>query len=144
MFLGTYTPRLDEKGRFFLPAKFRESFENGLVIARGHEHTLAIYTREEFDREAARAMQGPTTLRAIRDFQRMYAAGASEEAPDKQGRLTIPASLRKYAGLDREIAVIGAINRVEIWDLAAWEAYQAEQEERFAAMDEEIITGGLS
>ncbi|WP_347347056.1 division/cell wall cluster transcriptional repressor MraZ [Nigerium sp.] len=141
MFLGTYTPRLDEKGRFFLPAKFRDELAEGLVIAKGQEHCLAIYTPEGFQQEAARAMSGPSTLRGIRDFQRMYASGASEEVPDKQGRLTVPPMLRQYAGLDKEIAVIGAFNRIEIWDLAAWEAYQTAQEEEFARLDGEIAPG---
>ncbi|WP_040161723.1 division/cell wall cluster transcriptional repressor MraZ [Nigerium massiliense] len=138
MFLGTYTPRLDEKGRFFLPAKFRDELAEGLVIAKGQEHCLTIYTPEGFQQEAARAMSGPSTLRGIRDFQRMYASGASEEVPDKQGRLTVPPMLRQYAGLDKEIAVIGAFNRIEVWDLPAWEAYQTAQEEEFAQMDGEI------
>ena len=74
--------------------------------------------------------------------RRMFAAGASEETPDKQGRVTIPPVLRNYAGLDKEIAVIGAFNRVEVWDLAAWEAYSAEQDKAYADMDEEIFPGG--
>ena len=142
MFLGTHFPKVDEKGRFVLPAKFRDELGDGLVIAKGQERCLAIYTVEEFQRQAQAAMSGSSTVRGIRDFQRMFAAGASEEAPDKQGRVTIPPVLRNYAGLDKEIAVIGAFNRVEVWDLAAWEAYQAAQDEEFARMDEEIFPGG--
>lgn len=141
MFLGTYTPRLDEKGRFFLPAKFRDELNDGLVIARGHEHCLQIFTPEEFQREAARALSGSPTSRATRDFQRIYASGAVQEAPDKQGRVTVPPMLRSYAGLDKEIAVIGAFNRLEIWDLAAWEAYEASNSELFAQLDEEADAG---
>ena len=135
MFLGTYTPRLDEKGRFVLPAKFRDELAAGLVIAKGQEHCLQIFTPDEFAREAARALSGSATSKATRDFQRMYASGASEEVPDKQGRLTVPPLLRGYAGLDKEIAVIGAFNRIEVWDLAAWEAYEATTTERFAELD---------
>jgi MraZ protein len=140
-FLGTYTPRLDEKGRFVLPAKFRDSFAEGLVIARGQEHCLYVFTPSEFEREAARALSGPANSRATRDFQRTYAAGASEEVPDKQGRLGIPPLLRRYAGLDKEIAVIGAFNRLEVWDLATWEAYDADNTERFADLDEDASGG---
>lgn len=140
MFLGTYTPRLDDKGRFFLPAKFRDALGDGLVIAQGQEHCLYVFTPEEFAREAARALRGSATSRATRDHQRMYASGASEEVPDKQGRLTIPPSQRRWAGLDKEIAVIGAFNRVEVWDLAAWEAYAAGTAERFAELDEDAPT----
>lgn len=142
MFLGTYTPRLDDKGRLILPAKFRDQLADGLVVAKGQEHCLAIYTTQGFSQEAARAMAGPSTLRGIRDFQRMYASGASEETPDKQGRVTIPPLLRDYAGLSGQVAVIGAFNRIEVWDLAAWESYQAAQEERFAQLDGEIAPGG--
>ncbi len=141
VFLGTYTPRLDDKGRFFLPAKFRDQLNAGLVIAKTQEHCLAIFTPDEFQREAARALSGSATRRGTRDFQRMYASGASEEVPDKQGRLTVPPTLRKYAALDKEIAVIGAFNRIEVWDLAAWEAYEATNEEHFAQLDEELPEG---
>lgn len=141
MFLGTHYPKVDDKGRFFLPAKFRDELGEGLVIARGQERCLAIYSVDEFQRQAQAAMNGPSTLRGIRDFQRMFASGASDQVPDKQGRVTIPPVLRDYAGLHKEIAVIGAFNRVEVWDLAAWEAYQSAQDEAFAQMDEEIFPG---
>ena len=142
MFLGTHFPKVDDKGRFVLPAKFRDELGDGLVISKGQERCLSIWTVEEFQRQAQAAMSGPSTLKGIRDFQRTFAAGASEEAPDKQGRVTIPPVLRNYAGLDKEIAVIGAFNRVEVWDLAAWVAYQAEQDDEFARMDEEIFPSG--
>lgn len=137
MFLGTYTPRLDEKGRFVLPAKFRDALSDGLVIAKGQEHCLYVFTPEGFEREARRAMRGSAASRAARDFQRMYASGASEEVPDKQGRLTVPPIQRAWAGLEKDIAVIGAFSRIEIWDLATWQAYEAANAERFADLDED-------
>lgn len=138
MFLGTHTPRLDEKGRFFLPAKFRDDLRGGLVITRQHGRCLAIYPKDVFEAEAMKAMTGSTTLAKVRDYQRMLASGAEEEKPDSQGRLFIPPALRAYAELDRELVVIGAINRVEVWDAAAWAAYSAEQEASFAEMNEEV------
>ena len=141
MFLGTHFPKVDDKGRFFLPAKFRDELGEGLIIAKGQERCLTLYTPQEFQRQAQAAMNGPSTLRGIRDFQRTFAAGASEETPDKQGRVTIPPVLRNYAGLDKEIAVIGAINRVEVWDVAAWEEYSQAQESVFAEMNEEVFPG---
>lgn len=141
MFLGTHTPKLDEKGRFVLPARFREDLAAGLIIAKGQERCLAIYTPEVFSQQAQAALSGSATVRGIRDFQRTFAAGASEETPDKQGRVTIPPLLRAYAGLDKEIAVIGAFNRIEVWDLNAWTTYEAEQDEAFAALDEAISPG---
>lgn len=144
MFLGTHFPKVDEKGRFFLPAKFRDELGEELVITVGQERCLTIYTRGEFEKQAQAAMSGPSTLKEIRDFQRILASGSFEQEPDKQGRVTIPPLLRTYAGLDKEIAVIGAFNRVEIWDLAAWQAYQTAKSEEFAQMDAEIFPGGLA
>ncbi|MDO5499081.1 MAG: division/cell wall cluster transcriptional repressor MraZ [Propionibacteriaceae bacterium] len=134
MFLGTHHPKLDEKGRFFLPAKFREELAEGLVISPGQERCLTIWTLEAF-KEFARSVSGPSTVKHVRDFQRMLAANASDEVPDKQGRITIPARLRDYAGLQGEIAVVGSFDRVEVWNPEAWERYQAEQEPAFVDMD---------
>ena len=72
----------------------------------------------------------------------MLASGASDETPDKQGRITIPPHLRAYAGLDKDCVVVGAINRVEVWDAAAWEQYSAEKESAFAELNENVFPGG--
>ena len=139
MFLGTYTPKIDEKGRFFLPSKFRDQLTEGLVVTRTQDRALAIYPTAAFEAMAAQMASAQATVKQVRDFQRMLAAGASNETPDKQGRVTIPQVLRDYAGLDKDIVVTGAINRVEIWDAEAWERYSTEQEPIFAAMNEEIF-----
>ena len=139
MFLGTYTPKLDDKGRFFLPAKFREELADGLVITRSQEHSLAIYPMATFAEMTKQVTTAPSTLKQVRDFQRMLAAGASDEVPDKQGRLTIPPMLRAYADLESKIVVIGAINRLEVWDEAAWQRYMAEQEPGFAEFNDQIL-----
>lgn len=141
MFLGTHTPKLDEKGRFFLPAKFRDELADGLVITRSQDRCLAIYPTATFVEMTKQVSTAPTTLKQVRDFQRMLAAGASDETPDKQGRVTIPPQLRGYAGLETQIVVVGAINRVEVWDVAAWEEYSAQQESVFAEMNEEVFPG---
>lgn len=141
MFLGTHTPKLDEKGRFFLPAKFRDELADGLVITRSQDRCLAIYPTATFVEMTKQVSTAPTTLKQVRDFQRMLAAGASDETPDKQGRVSIPPQLRSYAGLDGQIVVVGAINRVEVWDVAAWQEYSAQQESVFAEMNEEVFPG---
>lgn len=139
MFLGTYTPKMDEKGRIFLPAKFRDELADGLVITRHQERCLAIYPTATFVAMTQQVAQAPSTIKQVRDFQRMLAAGASDEVPDKQGRLTIPPMLREYAGLSKDIVVIGAINRVEIWDAQAWQDYEDANEESFAELNEVVI-----
>lgn len=143
MFLGTYTPKLDEKGRFFLPAKFRDELADGLVITRAQERCLAIYPMSTFVTMTQSIRNAPSTVKQVRDFQRMLAASASDDTADKQGRLTIPPQLRSYAGLDKDIVVVGAIDRVEVWDTTAWETYLAGTEDAFAEQAEEVIPGLL-
>ena len=143
MFLGTHNPKLDEKGRLFLPAKFRDRLADGLVVTRGQERCLYVFPMDEFVRLAAQMQQAPTTSKAARDYMRVFLSGASDEVPDKQGRVTIPATLREYAGLTRECTVIGAGARVEVWDTAAWNAYLESTEQGFADQSEEVIPGLL-
>ncbi|HEY7222410.1 MAG TPA: division/cell wall cluster transcriptional repressor MraZ [Micromonosporaceae bacterium] len=139
MFLGTYNQRLDEKGRLILPAKFREELADDVVITKGQERCLYVFPTPEFQRLADELRAQPVT----RAYSRVFFAGAHDEAPDKQGRVTIPGSLREYAGLDRDVAVIGASNRVEIWDQAAWEQYLTTNEDSFAGIQEGVLPGGL-
>jgi MraZ protein len=141
MFLGTHTPRLDDKGRLILPAKFREQLEEGVIVTRGQERCLYVFPVEEFSRISEQLRQAPVTSKQARDYLRVFLSGASDEAVDKQGRVTIPAMLRTYAGLNRDCAVIGAGQRIEIWDLTAWESYLQEQEQTFAEQAEEVVPG---
>lgn len=141
MFLGTFTPKLDEKGRLILPAKFREELAEGLVITRGQERCLYVFSEQDFARMHDRIREAPITSKQGRDYLRVFLSGAHAETPDKQGRVTVPAALRQYAGLDRDLAVIGAGSRAEIWDAEAWQSYLSEQENAFADIEEEVIPG---
>ncbi|MBO9704305.1 MULTISPECIES: division/cell wall cluster transcriptional repressor MraZ [Arthrobacter] len=141
MFLGTHSPRLDEKGRIILPAKFREELANGLVLTRGQERCIYVFSQKEFERIHEQMRQAPLSSRQARDYMRVFLSGASDEVPDKQGRVTIPPALREYAGLGRELAVIGAGTRAEIWDAQAWNQYLEEQENSFSDTDEDAIPG---
>jgi MraZ protein len=141
MFLGTHSPRLDDKGRLFLPAKFRDELLGGLVITRGQERCLYVWPIAEFVNLTEQMRQTPVTNKRVRDFMRMMFAGASDETPDKQGRVTIPAMLRGYAGLSRDCIVIGAMNRLEIWDAESWTDYSSQQEVAFSELSEEVLPG---
>lgn len=141
MFLGTHSPRLDEKGRIILPAKFREELANGLVLTRGQERCIYVFSQREFERVHEHMREAPISSRQARDYIRVFLSGASDEVPDKQGRVTIPAALRAYAGLDRELAVIGAGSRAEIWDATAWSEYLEEKENSFSETDDDAIPG---
>lgn len=141
MFLGTYEPKLDDKGRLILPAKFREELASGVVMTRGQEHCLYVFSTREFENLHEKIRQAPVTSKQARDYQRVFLSGANAETPDKQHRVTIPANLRNYASLERELTVIGVGSRIEIWDSAAWEQYLNEQESAFANTEEEVIPG---
>ena len=141
MFLGTHEPKLDEKGRLILPAKFREELSSGLVITKGQERCLYVFPQSEFETITETLRQAPVTQKAARDYSRVMFAGAHDEIPDRQGRVTIPQSLREYASLEKECVVIGANTRVEIWDSKAWTSYLADREKNFADVSEEVFPG---
>ena len=143
MFLGTHAPRLDEKGRLILPAKYRDELAEGVVITKGQERCLYLFPQEEFGRITEALRAAPVTAKAVRDYSRVFFASASDEVPDKQGRITVPPALRAYAGLQRDCVVIGANTRLEIWDAQAWETYLAAQEDSFAEAAEEVLPGIL-
>jgi MraZ protein len=143
VFLGTYEPRLDDKSRLVLPAKFRDQLAEGLVITKGQERCLYVWPAAEFTAITERLGRAPVTSKSARDYMRVLFAGASDEVPDKQGRVTVPPALREYAGLRRDCAVIGANTRVEVWDHTAWQRYLAAQDESFADLSQEVLPGLL-
>jgi MraZ protein len=143
VFLGTHAPRLDEKGRLILPAKYREELAEGVVITKGQERCLYVFPQEEFTRITEALRTAPVTAKSVRDYSRVFFASASDELPDKQGRITLPVALRAYAGLQRDCVVIGANTRLEIWDTQAWDTYLAAQEDSFAEAAEEVLPGIL-
>jgi MraZ protein len=143
VFLGTHTPRLDDKGRLFLPAKYRDELAGGLVITKGQERCLYVFPKTEFTRITEALSAAPVTAKAVRDYSRVFFASASDESPDKQGRITIPPALREYAGLQRDCAVVGANTRLEIWEAGAWQSYLDQQEDAFSAASEEVLPGIL-
>ncbi|WP_110238685.1 division/cell wall cluster transcriptional repressor MraZ [Nocardioides gilvus] len=141
MFFGTYTPKLDDKGRLFLPAKFRDQLTEGLVVTRGQERCLTIWSTEDFSRLTERLAQAPVTNKSTRDYVRMLFAAASQEVPDKQGRISIPSVLRDYASLTKDVVVIGSMNRIEIWDPTSWAQYSEQQEQVFSDLSDEVFPG---
>jgi MraZ protein len=143
VFLGTHQPRLDEKGRLFLPAKYREELAGGVVITKGQERCLFVWPRDEFTGLTEKLRNAPVTDKSSRDYLRVLFSGASDQLPDRQGRITIPSTLRTYAGLQRDCVVIGANTRLEIWDSQAWETYLTAQEDSFAEASQEVLPGIL-
>ena len=129
MLLGTHDHTIDDKNRLTLPAKFREAFQDGLVVTRGFDGCLYAYRRPDWDRlvESRLATMDPLSKEGRR-IHRFFFAGASEADLDKQGRVMIPAQLLEHAKLGREVVVAGVHDHLEIWDRAAWRKELAEVE----------------
>ena len=114
MFLGTYTPKLDDKGRLTLPAKFRDALAGGLMVTKSQDHSLAVYPRTEFEQLARRASKASRSNPEARAFLRNLAAATDEQHPDAQGRITLSADHRRYANLSKDCVVIGSVDYLEI------------------------------
>ena len=141
MFLGTHYPRLDDKGRLVLPAKYRDSLAPGLVLTKGQDRCIWVWPAAEFADYAERLNEASRSDAKVQAYQRVLFSGASDEIPDKQGRITVPAALREYAGLDRDVVVVGKNTTAEIWAPDAWDTYLASQEVAFSGLDEEVLPG---
>lgn len=135
MFLGEHQHTLDDKGRVILPAKFRDRLNGGLVFVPGQDHCIDVFPRGTFERRVEELRDLPRESQKARAYLRTLLAGAHEEVPDGQGRVTIPPRLREYAGLDKELTVNGADTKVEIWDRTRWEDYRSRVEDEFANLD---------
>lgn len=116
--MGTYSHNIDAKGRMNFPTKLRESLGDSFIITRGLDGCLFVYSREEWAVMEEKISSMP--LSKGKNVQRFFFSNAAEIEADKQGRILIPAHLREYAGLDKDVMVIGAVNRAEIWDKDRW------------------------
>lgn len=143
MFLGTHHPKLDEKGRVTLPAKFREELSPGLVLTKGQDRSLVVWPIEEFNAYADRIREASRSDAKARAYSRVFFSSAFDQVPDRQGRVTLPPALRDYARLTAEApaVVVGNHSTVEIWNAEEWERYLQAQEPQFADLSEEVVPG---
>ena len=142
MFMGEYQHALDPKGRVILPASFRGELEEGLVMTYGIDGHLTVYSLEGWAGVASELHRMRQTDKQERRFARMMLSGAYEERLDRQGRITIPARLRDYAKLDRDVVLLGQLDAIEVWDAAAWEIEREEATRDFQATDQPFELGG--
>ena len=148
LLLGTYTPKIDAKGRMALPAKFRSQLGPGMVMARGQERCVYLLPQSEFRRIALQIQRTSMGNKAARDYLRVFLSGAVDQEPDRQGRVLVPGKkserefpqmLRDYANLGSDIVVIGVGTRAEIWNKQAWEEYLAEQEQGYSDIADDVL-----
>lgn len=120
MFLGEFIHSIDDKGRLTIPARFRGDLAAGLVVTRGFDRNLMIYSLTEWERLAEEIMSRPISDARVRDFRRRVFAGAVDLEPDRQGRVLLPPYLREFATLNGEVVVVGMYNYIELWDTGVW------------------------
>ena len=142
MFIGEYRHTLDEKGRIAIPAKLRYSKvgeDEYWVATKGFDRCLFLYPRYEWERIVKKINERLSfTKKEDRSFLRMFISPATEQAVDRQGRIAIPQSLREYAGIQKEVVTLGAVNRIEIWSEESWNRYKEENEKSFDVIGEKI------
>ena len=141
MLIGQYEHTIDIKKRLALPAKFRGELGDKIIITRGIEGCLAVYTQVEWKIMSDKLGALTISQAEARSFTRMILAGAMEVSLDKLGRILVPDYLKEYAGLKKNVVICGLSNRLEIWDAEKWETYKVAAEKGV----DEIVSklGGL-
>ncbi len=144
VFWGEFTEQLDARGRLRVPAALRAALADGLVVTRGLDGCLLIYPAGRWENVAAMVGALPFTRGAARSFTRLFLGGASEQRLDAQGRLAIPDTLRRYAGLDASAVFVGAGDHLEVWAQPAWSSVTAQLASESAAIAESLSQLGFA
>jgi len=142
MWYGEYNHTLDDKDRVVLPAKFRNTIkENKLksfYLTRGLDKCLYMYTDSEWQKQIDKIKTFPDTKSEVRAFQRMYVSGAAGVSVDSQGRVLIPAHLKQFASIKKDVVVLGVGERIEVWDKSEWEKFYESNKESFEKIAEHL------
>jgi len=138
MFIGEYQHTLDPKGRLILPAKFRDALSDGLVMTKGFENCIFIFSRAEWPKVEDRFRSLALLKKQARQLSRFFFSGTAEEVPDKQGRVMIPSNLRDHADLEKDAVVIGVANRLEVWSRKNWDEYSSLAKESYEETAEDL------
>lgn len=135
-FVGRFEHSVDSKGRVILPARFRDAFARGGFLSSNREGCVALWTPGEFERQMAEMLEGSKSDRDGRNRARVWAADSLDVEVDKQGRMAIPARLREFAQLETDVLIMGAIDRIELWNPAVWEERVRPMEQWFLEDEE--------
>jgi MraZ protein len=143
MFIGEYSHNLDDKGRLAVPKKFRTDLAKGAVVTRGLDNCLFLYTKKEWTKLAEKLAGLPFAQANTRAFARLMLAGAMDVDIDKQGRIILPAYLREFAGIKKDVVVAGLYSRLELWDSSKWNDYKSKTERDSNKIAEEMLGLGI-
>lgn len=144
MLTGEFNHSIDAKGRLIIPSKLRESLGEHFVITKGMDGCLFLYPDNEWEAFEEKLRTLPLTNKKARDFKRFFLGSATEGELDKQGRVLISSSLRNYANLEKEVILVGLLDKVEIWSKDTWDARTAEVEENIEDIASDMEDLGLS
>ena len=143
MFLGEFQHSIDEKGRLAIPAKFRAPLTEGLVVTRGLDRCLYVWTIEQWREMAEKLAKLPMMQGDARRITRHFFSGAVDAKLDKLGRIVLPQFLREYAGLGDEVVVVGVYSRIEIWSKDGWESERSLAEDQSPVFAEHLAGVGI-
>lgn len=121
MFMSEYNHTVDAKGRLIMPSKFRDALGEEFVVSKGMDGCLFVYANDDWTAFEQKLTSLPLINKEARKFARFFLAGASQVEVDKQGRILIASNLREFAGLDKDVVLVGVGSRIEIWSLEKWE-----------------------
>ncbi len=138
MFIGEYTASIDDKTRVNIPAKFRPNLKNKVVVTRGLDNSLVLYTLDEWKKLAEKLASLPISTANTRAFSRLMLAGAMDCDIDKQGRIILPGYLKEYAKINKKIVFAGLYTRIEIWSEELWNKYKSQTEKNSNAIAEQL------
>ncbi|MDE1919545.1 MAG: division/cell wall cluster transcriptional repressor MraZ [Patescibacteria group bacterium] len=138
MFLGEYLHIFDSKNRISIPSKFRKDLGRIVVVTRGLDHCLYVYSRKEWEKQARVYAAEVNGSAARRGLARLFLAGSSEAEVDGSGRVLIPDHLKSFASIKEKAVVAGVADRVEIWEEGAWKKYTTEIERNANAFAEKV------
>lgn len=138
MFIGEYQYNLDDKGRLFIPVTYKNEIGGKLIVARGIEKCLYIYTMTEWEKLISKISDLSFTKKSNREFSRMFLSGAFEYEIDSKGRVNLDSKLLTHASLKKECILLGAGSRIEIWSKDVWDNYYNEHEEIIEEISEEL------
>ncbi len=128
MFMGEYNHTIDTKGRLIVPSKFREQLGDEFVVTKGMDGCLFVYANEDWSAFEQKLTSLPLINKEARKFARFFLAGAAQVEVDKQGRILLPANLREFAGLEKDVVLVGVGSRIEIWSRENWENMDADSD----------------
>jgi MraZ protein len=143
VFYGEFSHSIDRKGRLIMPAKFRETAKANFIekffLTRGLDKCLFMFSEEEWRSQENKFKALSFTKQQARTFNRLYFSGAMDSTPDRQGRILLPQYLKDFAGIKKDVVIVGVSNRIEIWAKDLWTEFYGNSRQSYEEIAEKMI-----